>query len=60
MIKLKEVKKRICMYLELMSELNGEGEFTNMFMLIDESIRKIEHSISLRSKQVKEEEIVEE
>ncbi|MCY1636128.1 DUF6261 family protein [Marinifilum sp. D737] len=47
-------------YLELMSELNGEGEFTDMLMLINESIRKIEHSISLRSKQAKEEEVEEE
>jgi len=47
-------------YLELMSELNGDGEFTNMLMMINESIRKIEHSISLRSKQAKEEEVVEE
>lgn len=44
MIKLKEVKKRICMYLELMSELNGEGEFTNMIILINDSIRKIDLS----------------
>ncbi|WP_282014266.1 hypothetical protein [Marinifilum flexuosum] len=43
-----------------MSELNGDGEFIDMLMLINESIRKIEHSISLRSKQAKEEEVVEE
>lgn len=35
-----------------MSELNGDGEFTDM--LINDSIRKIEHSIGLRSKQTKE------
>ncbi|WP_321281480.1 hypothetical protein [Marinifilum fragile] len=59
MIILKEVKKSIYMYLELIWELHGEGEFTDMLMLINESILKIEHSISIRSKQAKEE-VVEE
>ncbi|GAB7086106.1 DUF6261 family protein [Marinifilum fragile] len=59
-VKLTKDLNSLYQYLELMSELNGEGEFTDMLMLINESIRKIEHSISIRSKQAKEEEVVEE
>ena len=59
-VKLTNDLNHLYQYLELMSELNGTGEFTNMLMLINESIHKIEQSIAQRNKQVtKEEEITE-
>jgi len=57
--KLSDNLESLFQYLELMSELNGTGEFTNMLMLINESIRKIEQSIAQRNKQVTKEEITE-
>lgn len=46
-------------YLEIMSGIEPEGDFADMVKLINESIRRLEHSIVLRNRQVEEEEMAE-